>query len=94
MSNLRFTAHALERMFERGISPKECEAVLEEGKTIEEYPDDQPFPSEIRLGFVGSRPIHLVVSFDRDTVHVITAYEPTLERWEKEYTVRKRIEND
>ena len=61
MGNLRFTAHALERMFERGVSPKDCETVLEEGETIEQYPEDQPFPSELRLGFVGGRPIHLVV---------------------------------
>ena len=63
--------------------------MIEDGKTVEEYLDDEPFPSELRLGFVSDRPIRLVVSFDEETVHVITAYEPTEERWENGFTVRK-----
>jgi hypothetical protein len=94
MNRPRYTAHALERMFERGISPSDCESVLETGDVIETYPDDQPFPSELRLGFVNDRPIHLVVSRDNETVHVITAYEPSRLRWEEDFRKRRSKSDD
>jgi hypothetical protein len=94
MGELRFTAHALARMFERSISPEECQLVFENGEAIETYPNDEPFPSELRLGFVNGRPIHLVVSCDEETVHVITAYEPTLDRWEQGFAKRRRLKDD
>lgn len=59
-------------------------------KFIETYPDDQPFPSKLVLGFVDGRPIHCVVSYTGNTVHVVTAYEPTEARWEDGFVKRKR----
>jgi len=75
---LRFTRHALERLFQRAISPEECEIVFRTGKIIKEYQDDKPFPSQLYLGHPGHRPLHVVVAIEGDIVHVITAYEPTL----------------
>jgi len=90
MTELRFTRHALEKMFQRGISPEECERVFRQSKVIESYPEDKPFPSELRLGKVGDRTIHLVVSFGSDAVHVITAYEPDPKRWTRGFAKRRK----
>ena len=94
MSKLHFTSHALARMFERRISPRDCESVLLSGVVVEKYPDDEPFPSELHLGFVNGRPIHLVVSFDDETAHIITAYEPVKELWEEGFRMRRRKKDD
>jgi hypothetical protein len=77
-------------MFERGISSEEVRHVLETGSTIESYPEDLPYPSRLVLGFVGQRPLHVVVADDEkegQTI-VITAYEPEPGSWDE--TFRKR----
>jgi hypothetical protein len=90
MKPIRFTAHAFERIFERGIAPKDCEAALGSSKVIESYPSDQPFPSELRIGQAGSRAIHLVVAETPDSIYVITAYYPDPTLWSPDFTVRRK----
>ena len=90
MADLRFTKHALERMFERNISPSECEEIFQQERTIEAYPDDEPFPSELRFGQVGDKMIHLVVAFTENAVHVLTDYEPDPTLWDEGFTKRKK----
>lgn len=90
MKPLRFTAHAFQRMFERSIVPRECEEAFQASKVIGTYPDDQPFPSELRLGYAGTRPLHLVVAETPDSIHVITAYVPDPTLWSPDFTVRRR----
>jgi hypothetical protein len=89
MSELRFTRHAFERLYERGISPAECVEVISHGSVIERYPDDTPFPSELLLGIVHERFLHVVVATGEDVTHVITAYEPDLAIWEPGFRVRR-----
>lgn len=87
---LRFTRHALERLFQRGITPEECEKVFMEGDVIEKYPDDKPFPSKLISGTVKGRILHLVVSSEEEKCfHVITAYEPDRKVWNGNFTKRK-----
>ena len=78
-------------MLERAISMEEIENAVESGESIEEYPDDQPFPSRLLLGWTGSRPLHVVVAdeTDSDVTHVITAYEPDPGQWEDDFERRK-----
>lgn len=42
---LIYRTHAIQRMFQRGISEVAVRAVVENGRVIEEYPDDSPYPS-------------------------------------------------
>jgi len=60
-----FSGHAIARMFERGIERDEVLAVVATGETIADYPEDRPYESELLLGFANSRPLHIVVAFDR-----------------------------
>ena len=66
-------------------------AVIAECEVIEMYPDDTPFPSRLVLGWIGSRPLNLVIADDaeNETVIVITAYEPDTERWQPGFMRRK-----
>ncbi len=90
-----FRVHAVEQMFRRGISEVDVRSVLEDGETIEEYPDDLPYPARLVLGWVrvGSvrMPIHVVVSFDaeRNTMYIVTVYGPNPDLWERDFQRRK-----
>jgi len=84
-------ANAIRRMFERSISKAQVMTVLEAGDVIAEYEDDKPFPSRLKLGFAGARPIHVVESKDQENkiCHVITVYEPDSNIWNDDYKTRR-----
>jgi hypothetical protein len=70
-------------MFERDIEAADVRRVLETGEVIESYPDDQPYPSQLMLGWIGNRPLHVVAASndaDQET-YIITVYEPDPVRW-------------
>jgi len=87
----RFTDEAILRMRERRITRAEVDAVIDGGETIREYPDDLPYPSRLVLGWVGSRPLHVVyaVNAERDEQIVITTYDPDPTLWEPDFKTRR-----
>ncbi|MFQ5853707.1 MAG: DUF4258 domain-containing protein [Candidatus Binatia bacterium] len=91
-SRLVFRVHAIQRMFQRGIGEEDVRQALSTGETIEEYPDDTPYPSRLILGRHGSRPLHVVVADNTDTQEniVITVYEPDPSEWEQDFKRRKK----
>ena len=89
--HLIFRVHAVQRMFERGVSANDVGAVLAAGETIEDYPSDTPYPSRLVLGWVGRRPLHVVAAEHasaREMV-VITVYEPDPNRWDSDFKRRR-----
>ena len=90
-AQIRFTLHALQRSDERGLSQIEIAAIVERGEIIREYPDDQPWPSYLVLGFDGSTPIHVVVAREPEerTCLVVTAYVPTGKEWSEDFSERR-----
>ena len=86
-----FRLHTVRRMFQRGIDEKEIKDTLERGETIEEYPNDIPFPSRLVLGWSGQRPIHVVVADNQESGErvVVTVYEPNPDQWDSEFRRRK-----
>jgi len=59
----RLTKHATIVRLERGITIAEIERSLLNGEIIERYPDAQPYPSCLVLGWLASGdPLHLVCS--------------------------------
>lgn len=88
---LVFRVHAVRRMFERGITEAAVRGVLATGETIEDYPDDQPYPSRLVLGFVEGRPLHVVAAEDqaeREMI-VVTVYEPDRSIWDASFRRRR-----
>jgi len=60
-----------------------CQAILS-GKIIEDYPEDAPYPSCLIYGRTSDgRPLHMVCAYADDVrkVIIITAYEPSPNRW-------------
>ncbi|AEN73076.1 hypothetical protein Rhom172_1147 [Rhodothermus marinus SG0.5JP17-172] len=88
---LFFRRHALQRMAERKITVEDVKNVLKTGETIASYPEDRPYPSRLILGWIGTRPLHVVVADnDEDNVQiVITVYEPDPTLWEDDFKRRR-----
>ena len=88
---LTFRIHAIQRMFERQISPEDVRYVVESGETIQEYPDDTPYPSRLILGWKMQRPIHVVVADNEadDEKIIVTVYEPDPVQWTDDFKRRK-----
>ena len=89
--NLSFSGHAIQRMFERKISPGEVRQAVRLGEVVAEYPDDAPFPSCLLLFEGGMKPLHVVVGVDAASgrCHIITVYSPDPELWEADFRTRK-----
>ncbi len=90
---IEWRKHALQRMLERNISRADAREVILHGEVIEDYPADKPFPSALFFKSVGGRPLHVVVAFDSngEKAYVITAYEPTLDKFEPDFRTRRRL---
>ena len=89
---LIFRVHALRRMFERNISVEDVRHILKTGSVIETYPNDKPYPSCLMLGFIKTRPIHVVAANNEQEKEmiVITVYEPTSDQWENNFKRRRK----
>ena len=90
-SRLVFRVHAIQRMYQRDIGESVVRNVIATGETIEDYPNDTPYPSRLVLGWDGPRPIHVVVADNAaaDENIVITAYEPDPAEWEADFKRRR-----
>ena len=80
--------HARIRMFERNVSTDELIAIISLGEIIEEYPDDEPCPSVLIMGFINAVAYHTVIAVCRDHIRVITVYIPEQDKW-IEYSRRR-----
>ena len=88
--HLHFSRHAFERMFQRGIDPDAVAQLVASGEIIADYPNDQPFPSSLLLGFQAEQPVHAVVAHDPATgnCHVVTIYRPDPAIWDEAFKKR------
>jgi len=82
------SGHARSRMFERNISTDELLDIVARGEVIEEYPDREPCPAALILGFINHTAYHVVVVFCQNKLVIITAYLPEKENW-VEFRTRK-----
>lgn len=90
--DLIYRIHARQAMFTRSISDECVEQILQSGTVIEDYPHAFPFPAKLLLGWCNTRAIHVVAAEDRtkQKVIIITAYEPTLDKWELDLKTRRK----
>ena len=90
--DLIYRIHARQAMFTRSISDECVEYILQSGEVIEDYPRAFPFPAKLLLGRCNGRPIHVVAAENssQQQVIIITAYEPTLKKWESDMKTRRK----
>lgn len=88
---LSYRQHAIKRMHERGITEEEIEQAIINGKVIESYPNDTPYPSALLLGHAGTKAVHVVYADDLDEGIriIITVYEPNPEFWHEDLKTRR-----
>lgn len=91
-NRIDWSAHALERMLEKGISRASVKNVISEGEMIEKYPDSKPFPSGLFCGTWNNKALHAVIAHDliAEKIFVITAYWPDEEHFEEDFRTRKK----
>lgn len=90
LENIEITLHAAKRLEQRGISIDDVIACIMNGEIIEQYPTDYPHPSCLILGYaVSELYLHVVIGSDLNTLWIVTAYYPDLNKWESDYKTRK-----
>lgn len=92
VKNIVMSSHANMRCIKRIIDSKDILNVLRSGEIIEQYPDDYPFPSCLELGLsVIGKLLHVCCAIGDGKLWVITAYYPTLDKWENDMKTRKAV---
>ncbi len=92
MNNVVISQHAFKRLRERSITINDILNGIKTGEIIEGYPEDYPYPSCLVLGFnVNSIHIHIVCGVGDNKLWIISAYYPTLDKWEDDYKTRKVV---
>ena len=87
---LRWTNHVLVRLMQRGIGMDDVACALKNGKIIEQYPTDYPYPSCLLLGMsIQSHPLHIVCGDSGTELWLITAYYPSEDEWTDKFQARK-----
>jgi len=79
-------------MFERRISQKAVQRVVQSGELIEDYSAEMPHTGGLMLGKNGRRPLHVVMaqeSANQESV-IITVYEPDRAQWNPDFKTRRR----
>ena len=61
-SAITYSRHALQRMFQRGLSVADVESIVRTGLVIEDYPTDFPYPSSLLLGYAQGLPAHIAAA--------------------------------
>jgi hypothetical protein len=88
--SIRWTDHAIMRMIQRGISRIDVKHTLINGKIIEQYPDDYPYPSCLILGGIReNRHLHVICGIGSGELWIISAYYPNPEKWLEGFEKRK-----
>ena len=87
---VRWTNHAISRLFQRNIMQKDVQNALLNGEIIEEYKDDYPYPSCLVYGIsVNNKILHIVCGFNGEELWIITAYYPNRDEWNEDMKTRK-----
>jgi hypothetical protein len=86
-----YRVHAVQRMFEREVSPSKVRKALEAEDVIEDYSSEMPEPSRLILGFQGKHSFHVVTSENPEAseITVVTVYLPDANKWKKDSRSRK-----
>ena len=87
---INWSQHILERMHKRKIRIDDILKAVKNGEIIEKYPDDDPYPSCLVLGYTeNDESIHVVCALAKNNLIMITAYHPSKEEWEDDFKTRR-----
>lgn len=80
---IEFTEHARIEMEKDDLLAEDLLKAIQNGKMIERYAEDRPFPSCLLFGRSNDKPIHIVCSLpdNIDALIIVTVYIPDPGRW-------------
>lgn len=82
--------HIRQRMQGKNIRMSDIIAGINTGEIIEDYPEAYPYPACLILGCTNQKPIHICIGIGSKSGVFITAYWPSLDKWEHDYKTRKK----
>ena len=91
-STIKFSSHAIQRMFEREFQKDSVVDAVRNGEIIQEYPNDKPYPSYLLLAIINKEPIHIIAAFNENgnEVYVVTVYSPDKKIWSDDFRQRRK----
>ncbi len=90
---IEITIHALIRCHNRGIEYSDIVSAIQRGEIIEDYPDDYPYPSCLIMGRTDKKGmLHIVAGIGENKLWIITAYFPSMDKWEPDFKTRKAVQ--
>lgn len=88
---IEWTKHCLKRLNQRNILTIDIKMAINNGKIIEYYLDDYPYPSCLILGNgTTERTLHIVCGISSERLYIITAYNPDTDNWEDDMETRRK----
>lgn len=87
-----WTYHVNMRLKGRFISREAILNSVDTYEIIESYPHDKYMPSYLVYAVHNDEVIHIQIAADTkdDTVRIVTAYKPTLDKWEEGFKIRRK----
>jgi len=87
-----WTYHVNMRLNQRSITRENVLNAVENFELSEEYPNDKFLPSYLIYAKDKDLIFHFVAAFDEvnDYITIVTAYRPTIEKWENDFKTRRR----
>jgi len=86
-----WTYHVNMRLNQRSITRENVLNAVESFELIEEYPSDRFLPSYLIYAKDNDLIFHIVAAVDEtnDCITIVTAYKPTIEKWENDFKRRR-----
>lgn len=90
-SKIHWTYHVNMRLKGRFISREVILSSVDTYEIIEKYPKDKYLPSYLIYAQYKNQIIHIqiAVNMENDSVIIVTAYKPTLDKWKEDFRTRR-----
>ena len=87
-----WTYHINMRLIDRFIPRELILSSYESYQIIESYPQDKSLPCYLVLAEHENQIFHILfaVNKEHNTITIITAYKPSVDKWEKDFRTRKQ----
>lgn len=87
---IRWTNHAIIRLFQINITQEDIQSAILNGEIIEEYENDYPYASCLVYGInIENKVLHIVCGMNESELWIITAYYPDNVSWENDLKTRR-----
>lgn len=90
--NIVWTKHCLNRINQRNILILDVKQAINNGRIIEYYYEDYPYPSCLIVGkSKNGDTIHIVCGMNNNLLYIITAYYPDSKEWKEDMKTRRGV---